>query len=162
MGRESAAYRRVQVETASPERLIVLLYNGAIRRVEEAKDAMAAKKLKDIHEHLLVAQEIITELRGALNPEAGELSGHLDRVYEYLHHLLVQANLKKTTDGLDECLQHLRSLRDAWETLSEHAAGACTGGVEVGRGHLLLRHQDDFDASILGAAFQRRVVGHRL
>lgn len=127
----SAVYRRVEVETASPEKLIVMLYNGAIKRVEEGKLAIAAKDLRQTHDHLLRAQEIVTELRGALDFSAGEIAQSLDRSYEYLHHLLVQANLKKSAAPLDECLVHLRGLRDAWAEISSRPAplGAPTAPV---------------------------------
>jgi flagellar protein FliS len=114
MGGGSAAYRRVEVETASPERLVVMLFNGAIRRVDDARHAIAAGDRSETHSHLIVAQEIITELRGALDLTAGDVAHNLNRVYEYLHHLLVQANLKKEPAPLDECLEHLHGLRDAW------------------------------------------------
>jgi flagellar protein FliS len=69
----------------------------------------------DAHEHLLRAQNIITELRSALNFDTGEIAVNLDRSYEYLHHLLVQANVKKDTSLIGECVGHLRGLRDTWE-----------------------------------------------
>ncbi len=118
----SAAYRRVEVETASAEKLIVMLYNGAIKHVEEGKRAIAAKDLRATHGHLLRAQEIVTELRGALDLSAGEIASNLDRIYDYLHHLLVQANLKKDAAPLDECLGHLRGLRDTWAELAVRPA----------------------------------------
>ena len=118
----SAAYRRVEVETASPERLVVMLYNGAIQRVEQGKLAIAAGDLRKTHEHLLVAQEIITELRSALDLSAGEVAHNLNKVYEYLHYLLVQGNMKKDAKPLDECLEHLRGLRDAWAEVCAQSA----------------------------------------
>jgi flagellar protein FliS len=118
----SAAYRKVEVETASPEKLVVMLYNGAIKHVEEGKRAIAAQDLRATHDHLLRAQEIVTELRGALDLTAGEIAFNLDRIYDYLHRLLVQANLKKYAAPLDECLTHLRDLRDTWAEISARPA----------------------------------------
>lgn len=118
MAAGSAAYRRVEVETASPERLIVMLYNGAIRHAEDAKRTIALNDVRRTHDHLIRAQEIVTELRGALNFNAGDVAHNLDRVYDYVHRLLVQANLKKDAAPLDECLGHLRELRDAWDQIA--------------------------------------------
>ncbi len=126
MGSGSAAYRRVEVETASPERLVVMLYNGAIQRVEQGKIAIAAGDLRKRHEHLIVAQEIVSELRGALDLSLGDVALNLNRVYEYLHHLLVQGNMKKDAKSLDECLEHLRGLRDAWAEACTQPARAAT------------------------------------
>lgn len=138
MGGGSAAYRRVEVETASPERLIVMLYSGAIQRVEQGRQAISAGDLGKTHEHLLVAQEIITELRGALELSAGEVAHTLNRVYEYLHHLLVQANMKKDGAPLDECLEHLRGLREAWVEVC--AQSSRTAALAVVPAHNMLGH----------------------
>jgi len=111
----SAAYRRVEIETASPAKLVVMLYNGAIKNCEEAKHALETKQPKLVHEKLIRAQEIVTELRSALNFQAGEVAENLDRVYDYVYRLLVQANVKKDIGPIGESIEHLRALRDAWE-----------------------------------------------
>ena len=91
------AYKQVDVETASQGKLIVLLFNGAIQRAEEAKRLILAEPMDiaGIHNSLVRAQDIIVELRRALDLRAGEIAGNLDRSYEYFQHLLVQANIKK-------------------------------------------------------------------
>jgi flagellar protein FliS len=114
-GGGSAAYRRVEVETASPAKLVVMLYNGAIKNAEEAKLAIESGDLQIAHARLIRVQEIVTELRSALNFGAGEVADNLDRVYEYMYRLLVQANVEKAAAPIEECVGHLRSLRDAWE-----------------------------------------------
>lgn len=124
MAAGSAAYRRVEVETATPEKLIVMLYNGCIRHIEDAKRAILVKDLRRTHDHLIRAQEIVTELRGALNFGAGEVAQNLDRIYDYVHHLLIQANMKKEFAPLDESLAHLRELRDAWDEIAARPAAA--------------------------------------
>lgn len=129
MAAGSAAYRRVEVETASPERLVVMLYNGAIRHVEDAKRTIALKDVRRTHDHLIRAQEIVTELRGALNFKAGDVAHNLDRVYDYVHRLLVLANLKKDSAPLDECLGHLRELRDAWDQIAARPQAATDQGA---------------------------------
>ncbi len=109
------AYRKVEVETASQGKLIVMLFNGAIQRAEQAKRMLERKKLEGAHTHLIRAQEIISELRGALNMEAGDIALNLDRSYEYIHHVLVQANVKKDAALIDESIAHLEELRDGWQ-----------------------------------------------
>ena len=125
MGAEASpirAYRRVNVQTASQGKLIVMMFNGAIQRAEEAKRAIASGDRNVSHQSLLVAQDIISELRSALNMNTGELSENLDRTYEYMHHLLVTANIKKDTAPLDECIKHMASMRDTWSELFEQVA----------------------------------------
>lgn len=109
------AYRRVDIETSSQGKLLVMLFNGAIQRAEEAGRQLSAGNTNRAHEHLVRAQDILAELRSALNPEAGEIAQQLGRVYEYLNHLLVRANVRKDAEPLEECIGYLRELRDTWE-----------------------------------------------
>lgn len=113
----SSAYRRVDVETASQGRLIVMMFNGAISKAVEAKRMLEAKNGPEVHRNLILAQEIISELRSALNMNTGEVALNLDRSYEYFHHLLVTANIKKTADPIDECVLLMTSMRDTWQEL---------------------------------------------
>ncbi|MEK7795126.1 MAG: flagellar export chaperone FliS [Candidatus Hydrogenedentota bacterium] len=124
MGVTSAggAYKRVDVETASQGKLIIMLFNGAIQRAEEAKRQMARGNIGQVHKHLVRAQDIIAELRGALDFSAGEVAQNLDRAYEYLGHLLVKANIYKDSAPLDECVTFMTELRDTWQALFEQVS----------------------------------------
>ena len=113
----SSVYRRLGIETASQGKIIVMMFNGAIRRAEDAKRKIEANDGKAAHEHLLRAQDIVSELRSVLNMDAGEIARSLDRSYEYFHHLLVTANIKKDSAAIDECVGLMASLRDTWEEL---------------------------------------------
>jgi flagellar protein FliS len=111
------AYKRADVETASQGKLVAMLFNGAIQRVEEARRLAAAKDpahLKDLHALLVRSQEIVAELRTSLDIQAGEIALQLDSIYEYIFHLLVQANIKKDGTHLEEALRHLTEMRDMW------------------------------------------------
>lgn len=113
------AYRRVDIETASQGKLIVMLFNGAIKRAEDAKRFLETGDMNEAHAKLLEAQDIVTELRSALNLEVGEVAQNLDRIYEYFHHLLVTANVKKDTGPLLECVRFMTTVRDAWQETFE-------------------------------------------
>lgn len=116
------AYTKVDVETASQGKLIVMLFNGAIKRTEEARRQFELGKMEAVHNNLIRAQDILGELRGALNMKAGDISHNLDRIYEYCQHLLVTANVKKTVTPLDECVEMMTSLRDTWQELFDSLA----------------------------------------
>ncbi|HOF39632.1 MAG TPA: flagellar export chaperone FliS [Candidatus Hydrogenedentes bacterium] len=116
------AYKRVDVETTSQGKLIVLLFNGAIQRAEEAKRHIAAGRIGNVHNNLIRAQEILGELRSALDMKTGAIAQNLDRIYEYLQHLLITANLRKEIEPIDECLSHLTTLRDTWKEAFEKLA----------------------------------------
>lgn len=123
------AYTKVDVQTASQGKLIVMLFNGAIKRSEEAKRQLERKRFDGVHNNLIRAQDILAELRGALNMKAGEIAANLDRIYEYLQHLLVTANVKKDPSQIDECVELMTYMRDAWQELFEALAKE---GQEVG------------------------------
>jgi flagellar protein FliS len=116
------AYRKVDVETASQGKLVVMLLNGAIQRTEEAKRLLDSGSVQGIHDNLIRAQEIITELRSALNMDVGEVATNVDRIYEYLIHLMVQANINKDPKAMDECIEHLLDVREMWREAFEKAA----------------------------------------
>lgn len=116
------AYKRVGVETASQGKLVTMLFDGAIRRAEQAKAAIeAGAKPADSHNHLVRAQEIVAELRSALNFDMGEVAHNLDRIYEYFIHLLVKANLNKDTAAIDECIALMREMRETWAEVFANA-----------------------------------------
>jgi flagellar secretion chaperone FliS len=116
------AYKRVDVETASQGKLIVMLFNGAIQRAEEAKRQLEKGRVQNVHNNLIRAQDIVAELRSALNMSAGEIARSLDRIYEYFQHLLIMANIRKDTAPIDECIRMMISMRDTWQELFESVA----------------------------------------
>ncbi len=116
------AYRKVDVETASQGKLVLLLFNGAIQRAEEAKRQLEQGKTEAVHNNLIRAQEIVAELRGALNMKTGDIAANLDRIYEYFQHLLIQANIKKESPPIDECIEMMTSMRATWEEVFDKVA----------------------------------------
>lgn len=112
-----SAYKRVNVETASQGKLIIMLFNGAIQRAEEARRQLEKGRTDNVHNNLVRAQDIVAELRGALNMKAGILATNLDRSYEYFQHLLIKANLRKDAAPIKECVELMSEIRDAWQEL---------------------------------------------
>ncbi len=111
------AYKRVDVETASQGKLIVMLFNGAIQRAEEAKRQLQKGRVEGVHNNLIRAQDIIAELRSALNMKAGNIAANLDRIYEYFQHLLIMGNIRKDTKPIDDCVRMMTEMRDTWREL---------------------------------------------
>ncbi len=114
-----SAYKKVDVETTSQSKLIVMLFNGAIQRSEEAKRQLDKGRIQGVHDNLIRAQEILGELRGALNMKASSVAANLDRIYEYLQHLLIKANINKDTKPIEEAVLFMTSLRDTWREAFE-------------------------------------------
>lgn len=121
------AYTRVNVETASQGKLVVMLFDGAIRRAQEAGRLIEAGGRRDeIHKNLVHAQDIIAELRNALDMQRGQIARNLDRIYEYFQHLLITANLHKDTAPINECVRLMREMRDTWDEAFKKAAREST------------------------------------
>lgn len=112
------AYRKVDIETASQGKLIVMLFNGAIQRAEEAKRQLQKGRIDGVHNNLVRAQEIVAELRSALDMQGGgDIARNLNRIYEYFQHLLVKANIQKKTTPIEECIDMMTDMRDTWQEL---------------------------------------------
>lgn len=107
-------YKQTSVETASPEKLILMLYDGAIKFINQAKISMDEKNIEEINKALIKTQNIISELIIGLNMDTGEIARNLYNLYDYFQRRLVEANTKKDTGILDEVLGYLEELRDTW------------------------------------------------
>ena len=114
--KQAEQYKKNQIETATPEEILLMLYDGAIRFLVISRKAMEDKDIEKSHNHLIKAQHIVAEFMNSLDMEiGGEMATNLYRLYEYLHYRLVQANIKKDVAMIDEVLDHLRSLKTTWE-----------------------------------------------
>ena len=120
-------YTTVDVETASQGKLIVMLFNGAIKRAEEAKRQLEKGKNEAVHNNLIRAQEIVAELRSSLDMRHGDVARNLDRLYEYFQHLLITANIRKTAAPIDECIGLMTGLRDTWQEAFRQVSEQQTG-----------------------------------
>lgn len=123
------AYQAQSVLTASPGRLVLMLYDGALRFMDHARDALEApegtpRRIENINTNLIKAQNILVELQSSLNHEiGGEHAANLDRLYDYYVRRLFEANIKKSVAPLIEVEKLVRQLRDGWaEMLSAQEA----------------------------------------
>ncbi|GAK41253.1 flagellin-specific chaperone Flis [Paenibacillus sp. TCA20] len=111
-------YRQSSVQTSNPAQLVIMLYDGAIRFVRASMKGLEEKDLEQVNTNLGKAQTIISELMSTLNQDF-EVSKSLYSLYEYMNHLLVQANIKKSLEPAQEALDMLTDLRDTWLTASK-------------------------------------------
>ncbi len=127
-GRTLEAFQRLQVETASPTGLVVMLYDGAIRFCGQAIDAMHAKDYEEKNTNLVKVQRIVSELLSSLNRSAGgEVAENLARLYVYMLDQLVEANLKDRVALVRRVQKMLQELRASWEQLDRLAPAARVG-----------------------------------
>ncbi|HTT37449.1 MAG TPA: flagellar export chaperone FliS [Burkholderiales bacterium] len=125
--RAVTAYSALEIETgvagASPLRLVVMLYDGALKAIYTAKVAMERGEIAAKGSAISKAIAIIDEgLRPALDLDAGgELAANLMALYQYITGRLLFANLKNDKASLDEAARLLSELRSAWEALEQGA-----------------------------------------
>lgn len=111
-------YRSAVAQTASPAQLVLMLFDGAIMRIERAIRALEdPRDLSAVHEAITRAQRIVDELSMSLDHEGGgQLAGNLAAIYTYVGERLTTANIQKHPEPLEEAIAHLTPLRDAWES----------------------------------------------
>ncbi|MDH4199795.1 MAG: flagellar export chaperone FliS [Spirochaetia bacterium] len=112
-------YQVNQVETADPKQLVVMLYEGAIRFLEEALlNVDNFKKYDLVNTKILRAQDIITELMVSLDMDrGGEIADNLLSLYVYMKKELLEANMKKDRAMIERVLKMLRDLNVAWQKM---------------------------------------------
>ncbi|RCW71171.1 flagellar protein FliS [Marinobacter nauticus] len=118
------AYQRVNTQTsitdADPHRLIQLLYNGAIERINMAKAKMQAKDYAGKAQLLNKAIEIIGGLRSFLDFEkGGDLAPRLEALYDYMERALLEGSARNDMAKLDEVIELLRSIKEGWDGIRE-------------------------------------------
>ncbi|MFP4687783.1 MAG: flagellar export chaperone FliS [bacterium] len=112
------AYKSTRIETASREQILLMLYEGAIKFMKQAKTALENNNNQQSHEKLLKAQDIITELMASLDMEVGgEIARDLYNLYDFILYNLVQANVEKNPRRIQQALPIMRQLESAWNEI---------------------------------------------
>ena len=114
-------YRTNSVETAGPAQLVLMLFDRALVGILRARQASGPGALETVNHELMRAQDILTELLVTLDHErGGEIAGNLRSLYAFCIERLVEANVRKDMEILDDVERILRPIRDSW-------AEACCG-----------------------------------
>ncbi|WP_166252405.1 flagellar export chaperone FliS [Marinobacter salicampi] len=119
-------YQRINTQTsmmdADPHKLIQLLYNGALERINMAKARMQAKDYAGKGKLIIKAIEIVGGLRSFLDFEkGGELASRLESLYEYMERTLFEANVRNDPAKLDEVAGLLRQVKEGWDGIRDEA-----------------------------------------
>jgi flagellar secretion chaperone FliS len=117
-------YLQDSINTASPAKLLMMLYDRLVLDLMQGEEAIHAGELENAHEKLSHAQEIIIELRVSLDVEAWSGAPGLANLYGYLLTELIGANIGKDADRVAVCRGLVEPLRDAWR---EATASAVAG-----------------------------------
>lgn len=109
-------YLAREVESASPAKQVLMLYDGALTAVSIAEREIAAHRVPEAHHQLMKAQDIVLCLANSLNMEQGGLiAQNLYLLYDFVYDALVRANLKKDAEPLQKVKEILTLIRDGWD-----------------------------------------------
>lgn len=117
--RQANPYQKASIETASPGQIILMLYDGALRFLSQAKDGFSLdnpiQRNERVNNNIVRVLNIVAELKDSLNHKVeGDLPKTLDDLYDFIYHHLSQANIKKDPAHLPDCERVLKNLRDSW------------------------------------------------
>lgn len=114
----------MEIKTATPEMVIVKLYEGALRFLRQARDAQEAGQVAARATAIAKTLAIVNELQQSLNLEqGGDIARNLDSLYFYVTDRLLEANVRGTVQPLDEASGVLSTLNEAWVEISKRPAG---------------------------------------
>ena len=112
-------YKNNSVNYASKEQLLLMLVDGAVKFAKRAEIALVEKNIKASHESLVRTQDIFIELMSSLDKGAGDWAIQLFKVYEFINYKLVEVNLKKDVQILQEIMPLIEEVRDLWNQVYE-------------------------------------------
>ncbi|HSR67492.1 MAG TPA: flagellar export chaperone FliS [Acidobacteriota bacterium] len=128
-------YQRMQITTADPFELMLILYRGAVQRLQSAAKHMKEGRIEQRVADLNKAQDMILELKVTLDFEkGGDIAKQLDRLYSYMLSRLVEANARQEVEGLLEVVRLLKTLISGWEGARENLKNGQGGEVSPGQG----------------------------
>jgi flagellar protein FliS len=114
MSNARAAYVDASIATASPARLLVMLFDRLVLDVQRGLAAQRRGDVQDTHQNLTHAQDILMELQCSLRPEEFKGGYELAALYGFLHRQLVMANIHKDASITDEVLTLVTDLCETW------------------------------------------------
>jgi flagellar protein FliS len=136
MTRGIDAYRRTEAQSASPMQLVVMLYDGALKFLAEARAAQAIGDLPRRAHALRRVAAILAECHATLDLErGGDVAAELDRLYSYMSTRLLDVTVKKDPSAIDELHKLLTPLRQAWaDAAAQSVIGAAAAASPAAAG----------------------------
>ena len=112
-------YREVEVKTANPLELVVILYDGAIHSLQQALEQLKQNDVAGRSRSINRFVALLSQLQASLNfDEGGAIASSLDRLYTYMKERVFQANVGQKSEPLHEVINLLQNLRSAWQELA--------------------------------------------
>ena len=114
------AYKKASVNTLDQNKLIIMLYDGAIKNANFAVQYIESGEIEKVHDSLIKTKNIVTELLATLNMEqGGEIAKNLKSLYSYMFSQLIEANMEKKSEPVLTVIDLLKELRGAWVQIRE-------------------------------------------
>jgi flagellar secretion chaperone FliS len=123
------AYTESAVLTAPPERLVVMLYDGAIRFLSQSAIAMRAQNGRVFLDRVQRGEAIISELNITLDMSQGEVAERLRAIYQFCNMHLAAATMERDPQKIDQVVRLLSDLREAWQQIAAAPPAAATASV---------------------------------
>jgi len=113
-------YKDNRILTANPAELTLMLYEGAIKFCNIAIMAIEKNNIEKANVNILKAERIIVELRATLDFKY-PVANQFDNVYDYIYRRLIEGNIKKDIEIIEEALGYIREMRDTWKEVMKLA-----------------------------------------
>lgn len=125
-----SSYRQTQVQSRTPLELVVMLYDGALKFLNVAREAIERHDLVARRDAVSRALAIISELQSTLNmTDGGEIAQRLDALYGFANERILLAVQQNSTAPLDEAIRVLETLRDSWVAIANAPAETAVRGA---------------------------------
>ena len=127
-----ARYREMEIKTATPEMVVVKLYEGALRFIRTAKASQESGKVASRATAIAKTLAIVNELQHSLNLQAGgEIARNLDALYYYVTDRLLEANARGSVQPLDDASGVLSTLNEAWVEIARRPRGTLSDQADA-------------------------------
>ena len=124
LARATAAYQEANVAARSPLELVVLLYDGALSAIVQARQAVDDRDMAAKRKAMSKGLAIIGHLQSTLNMDEGkDVAEQLDRLYVFVTDKLIEFNVQGRAEALTEAHSVLTTLRDAWSAIAQSGGG---------------------------------------
>ena len=118
MYKRSNTYQEIAVQTSSPAKLVVMLYEGAIRFLGQSVTAIRSKDIDSKRQSIDRAMAVIQHLQSTLDRDrGGDVAAELDRLYIYMTSKVLEGSTKLQTEPIEEAIKLLNVLLSGWEEI---------------------------------------------
>ena len=127
-------YLQAEVQTATPQKLRLMLIEAAIKNIHRTKKAWEEERYEAGFESLSLAQDIVAELLSSLDKESNpELSGKIASIYVFIFRCLSEGGMKHDQQKMDDALRVLNSERETWKQVCEKFGSSANNNVNSAR-----------------------------